>query len=261
MKFTHNRIAATLAAVLITTGAAWASEPHAVVNDTVIPASHAAAMMAEQLAQGAPDSPQLREAVREELIRREVLAQAAVAAGIDSREDVKAQMDLARQAVLIRAYVQDYMANNPITSADVEREFEEIKARMGGKEYLPRHVLVETEEQAKAVIARLRAGEAFEEVAKTSLDPGSRDRGGELGWSSPEMFVEPFAQAMVELEKGQFSQTPVQSDFGFHVIKMDDIRDLQAPPLAEVAPQLEQRLQQQRLEQHLVDLRNAATVR
>ncbi len=260
MKFTYNRIAATLIAAFVT-GAAWASEPYAVVNDKTIPASHAAVMMAEQQAQGAPDSPQLREAVREELIRREVLAQAAAKSGLDRRDDVVAQMDLARQAVLIRAYVQDFMRNNPVSSADVEGEYESIKARMGGKEYLPRHVLVETENQAKAIIARLRAGEAFEAVATESLDPGSRDRGGELGWSNPEMFVQPFAEAMVGLDKGQFTQTPVQTQFGYHVIQMQDVRDVQAPPLAEVAPQLEQRLQQQRLEQHLAELRSAANVR
>jgi peptidyl-prolyl cis-trans isomerase C len=260
MKFTYNRMAVTLIAAFVT-GSVWASEPYAVVNDKTIPASHAAVMMAEQQAQGAPDSPQLREAVREELIRREVLAQEAAKSGLDRREDVVAQMDLARQAVLIRAYVQDYVRSNPVSSSDIEREYESIKSRMGGKEYLPRHVLVETENQAKAIIARLRAGEAFEAVASESLDPGSRDRGGELGWSNPGMFVEPFAEAMVGLDSGQFTQTPVQTEFGFHVIQMQDVRDVEAPPLTEVAPQLEQRLQQQKLEQHLAQLRSAATVR
>lgn len=260
MKLNYSRVATTVFAAFLA-GAAWANEPYAVVNDKAIPAAHAAVMMAEQQAQGAPDSPQLREAVREELIRREVLSQAAAKTGLDRREDVLAQMDLARQAVLIRAYVQDFIANNPISSADLEREYESIKSRMGGKEYLPRHVLVETENQAKAIIARLRAGEAFEVLASESLDPGSRDRGGELGWSNPGMFVEPFAEAMITLEKGQFSQTPVQTQFGYHVIQMQDVRDVQAPPLAEVAPQLEQRLQQQKLEQHLAELRNTANVR
>lgn len=245
----------------LATTLAWAAEPYAVVNDKVIPASYGTVMLAEQQAQGAPDSPQLREAIREELIRREVLSQAAAQSGLDRRDDVLAQMELARQAVLIRAYVQDYVRNNPVSSEAVAREYETIKARMAGKEYLPRHVLVDTEDEAKAIIIRLRAGEAFEALAELSLDPGSRDRGGELGWSSPGMFVQPFAEAMVSLAKGEFSQTPVQTQFGYHVIQVQDVRDVAPPPLADVSAQLEQRLQQQQLEQHLAELIEAANVR
>ncbi len=260
MKFSYTHLATAIAAALITTGA-WAADPVAVVNNQPIPATYASTMMAEQLAQGAPDNAELREAIREELVRREVLAQAAVSAGVDKQPDVQAQIDLARQAVLIRAYLQNYVENNQISDADVEREYEAIKARVGGKEYLPRHVLVEDENQAKAIIARLRAGESFEVVATESLDPGSRDRGGQLGWSNPGMFVAPFAEAMVKLEKGAFTQTPVQSDFGWHVILLDDTRDMQAPPIEQVAPQLQQRLQQELVENHLAELMDKASVR
>lgn len=241
--------------------AASAADPIATVNGVEIPPDHATVMIDEQRAQGAEDGPQLRDAVREELIRREVLSQAATKGGLDQRAEIQAQMHLARQAILIRAYLQDYVRNNPISDAVLQTEYEQIKNRMGGKEYLPRHVLVETEDEAKAIIARLRAGEAFDEVAKESMDPGSRERGGELGWSNPGMFVQPFSEAMVALEKGEYSATPVKSDFGYHVIQLDDVRDVKVPPFEEVKPQLQQRLQQQTVEQHLLELRAKADVK
>lgn len=260
MKRFPSTLALTLIAGLFSC-AVFAADPVATVNGTDIPASRATVMMDEQLAQGAEDSPQLRDAVREELIRREVLAQAAAESGMDQRADVTAQIELARQAVVIRAYLQDFVKNNPVTDADLQREYEQIKERMGGKEYFPRHVLVETENEAKAIIARLRAGESFADVATESLDPGSKERGGELGWSNPGMFVPPFSEALVALEKGQYSSTPVQSDFGYHVIQLDDVRDVQAPPFEEVKPQLQQRMQQQKVEQHLMELRTKAEVK
>jgi peptidyl-prolyl cis-trans isomerase C len=131
---------------------------------------------------------------------------------------------------------------------------------MGDKEYKPRHVLVETENEAKAIIARLQNGTPFEEVAKESRDPGSRERGGDLGWSNPGMYVQPFSEAMVKLEKGKYTSTPVKSDFGYHVIQLDDVRDVQAPPFEEVKAQLEQRLQQQKVERHVLELREKAKV-
>ncbi|MGL1833802.1 foldase protein PrsA [Rhodocyclaceae bacterium SMB388] len=255
-----SKLTLTLIAGLLSCSV-FAADPVAVVNGTPIPANRATVMMDEQRTQGAEDSPQLRDAVREELIRREILSQAATKASIDKRSEVQAQMDLARQAVLIRAYLQDYVKNNPVSDAEIQRDYDQIKARMGGKEYLPRHVLVETENQAKAVIARLREGEAFEVVAKESIDPGSKDRGGELGWSNPGMFVQPFSEAMVALEKGQYTATPVKSDFGYHVIRLDDVRDVQPPPLDEVKPQLSQRIQQQNVERHLMELRSSAEVK
>lgn len=259
MKRFPSRLALGLIAGLFIHGAV-AAAPVATVNGKAIPAERADVMVNEQRAQGAPDNQQLRDAVREELIRREVLAQEAGKKGLDKKADVQAQMDLARQAVLLRAYVQDFMKSNPITEADLKKEYDGIKAQMGSKEYKPRHVLLETEEEAKAVIAKLRAGEKFEELAKQSKDPGSKDTGGDLGWSNPGMFVKPFSEAMVKLEKGQYSAVPVKSDFGYHVIQLDDVREMKAPEFATVKAQLEQRLQQQKIEQHIMDLRNKAKV-
>lgn len=260
MKLFPSRLTLALIAGLFACTAS-AADPVATVNGVAIPGEHADVMISEQRGQGAEDGPQLRDTVREELIRREVLSQEAAKSGLDQRPEVQAQMHLARQAILIRAYLQDYVRNNPVSDEELQKEYEQIKSRMSGKEYLPRHVLVETEDEAKAIIERLRAGEAFEEVAKESKDPGSRERGGELGWSNPGMFVKPFSDAMVALDKGEYSATPVKSDFGYHVIQLDDIRDMQPPAFEEVKPQLHQRMQQQKVERHLLELRGKADVK
>lgn len=259
MKLFPSRLAIALLAGFVT-HASFAADAVATVNGTAIPAARAEAMMSEQRAQGAPDSPQLRDAVREELVRREILGQAAVKKGLDKKADVLAQMDIARQAILIRAYLQDYVKSNPVTEADLKKEYDNIKSHMGDKEYKPRHVLLETEDQAKEVIAKLQSGAKIEDLAKDSRDPGSKDRGGDLGWSNPGMFVAPFSEAMVKLTKGKFTTTPVKSDFGYHVIYLEDVRDLKAPPYEEVKPQIQQRLQQQIVEKHILDLRAKAKV-
>lgn len=255
-----SRITVALASLFILHGV-HANEPVATVNDTPIPATRAEVMLDEQFAQGMEDSPQLREAVREELIRREILTQAAREAGTDQQADVQEQMELARQAILIRAYLQDYMAKNPVTAADVEREYQRMKDRMGEAEYRTSHILVETDTEAKAVIAALRAGEDFAELAdERSIDPGSSDKGGDLGWSRPGMFVESFASAMTELEKGEFNQTPIESEYGWHVIRLDDIRESPAPELELVESELRQRMEQRKVEAHLDALRADARI-
>lgn len=259
MKRFPSRLAIGLIAAFLAQGA-MAAAPYATVNGTAIPASRAEAMLNEQRAQGAQDSPQLNDAVREELVRREVLSQEATKKGLEKKSDVQAQMDLAKQAILIRAYLQDYVKTHPVTDADIRKEYDTIKSRMGEKEYKPRHILVETEDQAKAIIAKLQSGSKFEDLAKESRDPGSKDKGGELGWSNPGMFVQPFSDAMVKLEKGKFTTTPVKSDFGYHVILLEDVRDLKAPSFDEVKPQLQQRLQQQKVEAHILELREKAKV-
>jgi peptidyl-prolyl cis-trans isomerase C len=265
MKVIPNRLAMALIASLMTHAALAAGPapggPVATVNGTPIPASWADALITEQKAQGTPDSEQLRKAVTEELVRREVLAQEARKQGLDKQPTVAAQMDLARQAVLIRADLQAYVKANPVSDAEVKAEYDKIKANLGDKEYKPRHILVDKEEDAKAIISKLQSGQKFEELAKDSKDPGSKDKGGELGWSNPGMFVKPFSDAMVKLEKGKFTPQPVKTDFGYHVIMLDDTRAMKAPSFDEVKPQLTQRLQQQKVEQHIIDLRSKATIK
>lgn len=235
--------------------------PYAKVNGKVIPQARFEAMLNGQKAQGQKDEPALRDAIREELVRREILSQEAARIGLDKKPEVQAQMELARQSVLIGAYLNDYVKKNPISDEALQAEYDKIRAALGDKEYHTRHILFENEEDAKAAIARLDKGESFEDLAKAlSKDPGSKERGGDLGWANPASFVKPFSEAMVKLEKGQYTKTPVKSDFGWHVIRLEDTRELKGPSFEDVKPQLTRRMQQQLVEQHILDLRGKAKV-
>ena len=230
------------------------------VNGTVIPKDRGDALFTEQLAQGTPDSPELRNAIKEEVIRREILAGEARKKGLEKNPMLKAQMELAQQAVLIRAYMQDFVRTHPVSDADAQKEYDSIKAQLGSKEYKSRHILVEKEDDAKAIIAKLQKGETFDELAKQSKDPGSKDKGGDLGWSAPSAYVKPFSDALTKLEKAAFTAIPGKSDFGYHVIKLEDVRDLKVPSFEEAKPQISQRLQQKMVEEHILSLRKSAKV-
>jgi len=232
----------------------------ATVNGVAIPASRAEALLQAQLNQGQQDSEQLREAIRNDLINREMLSQAAKKKGLEKNAEVQSQFELARQGILVNAYLQDYVNSHPVSNEALKAEYDTIVKAMGDKEYKVRHILVDKEDDAKNIIAQLQKGAKFEELAKQSKDPGNKDRGGDLGWSAPSGYVKPFAEALVKLEKGKFSATPVKTDFGWHVIQLDDIRELKHPPLEEVKPQLMQRMQQQVVEKHITELRSKAKV-
>ncbi|WP_374337740.1 peptidylprolyl isomerase [Methyloversatilis sp.] len=233
----------------------------ATVNGKPIPQGRADVMIRNQVAQGQQDGDQLRGAVREELIRREVLTQAAAAKGLDKNAALMNQAELAKQAVLIQAYLQDFMRSHPISEETIKAEYEKIKTGLGNKEYKARHILVKTEDKAKEIIGKLQAGEKFEDLAKDSEDPGSKERGGDLGWSAPAQYVKPFSEALTKLEKGKFTPQPVRSDFGYHVIKLEDVRDLKLPSYDEAKPQIAQRLEQQAIAGHVNELRQKATIK
>lgn len=258
-----SRLAGLLVAGAIISAPALAAEKgkaFATVNGQPISQTVYNAFVAEQKAQGAPDSPELQNAVKEELVRREILAQEAKKKGMDKNPNIQGQIELAKQAVLIRAYLSDYVKANPISEAQLKAEYDVIKNNLGSTEYKSRHVLVEKEEEAKAIIAKLDKGEKFSELAKQSKDPGSKDKGGELGWSSPAAYVKPFGEALTKLKKGEYTKTPVQSDFGYHVIQLDDSRPANPPPFDQVKPQLQQRASQQQIETLVKELRSKAKV-
>ncbi len=218
-------------------------------------------MLKERLAQGAPDTPELRNAIREELNTRELLVREAKKANLDKNADVKNQMDLAGQTVLVRAYVADWLKKNPIPESELRKEYDAIKAQMGDKEYKVKHILVDKEDEAKDIIAQLQKGAKFDDLAKArSKDPGSKDRGGDLDWNAPGGFVKPFSDAMVATPKGKFTAQPVQTQFGYHVILVEDIRDAKVPPFDEVKPQLAQRAQAAYLDKYFKELRSKAGV-
>jgi len=213
-------------------------------------------MVKERVQQGQQDTPELRNAVREELNTRELLAREARKQGIDKTAEMKAQMDLAAQTILVRAYVQDWLSKNPVPEAELRKEYDNIKSQIGDKEYKVRHILVEKEDDAKEVISELQKGAKFDELAKArSKDPGSKDRGGDLDWNAPTNFVKPFGDAMKTTPKGKFTAQPVQTQFGWHVIEVDDVRDAKVPSYDEVKPQLQQRMQAQWLDKYFKDLR------
>ena len=213
-------------------------------------------LLKERMAQNQPDTPELRNSVREELNTRELLAREARTKGLDKNADVKTQMDLAGQTILVRAYVADWVSKNPVPEAELRAEYDKIKSQIGDKEFKVRHILVEKEDEAKEVIAELQKGAKFEDIAKArSKDPGSKDRGGDLDWNAPAGFVKPFGDAMAKTPKGKFTPQPVQTQFGWHVILVEDTRDAKVPAFEEVKPQLQQRLQAQHLDKYFKELR------
>ncbi len=235
--------------------------PIAKVNGVAVPRARFDFMMQQQHARGAPDSEQVRNAVREDLIDREVVSQEAAKNGLGKSPDVQTQMDMARQGVLVNAYVTDYFKKHPITEADIQKEYDQAKAQRGDKEYKARHILVETEDQAKGLIADLKKGAKFEDLAaKNSKDPGTKDRGGDLGWNAPGIFDKQFADAMVKLDKGKMTETPVHTKFGYHVIQLEDVRQANFPALPEVKSQVQQHLQQKKLQELVQGLRAKAKV-
>jgi peptidyl-prolyl cis-trans isomerase C len=243
------------------TYAASTDKPAALVNGKPVPQARMDSLMAAQLAQGQTDTPQLRGAVREELVRREVLAQEAEKKGFGKKPEVISQIALMRQGAVVNAYIQDFVRTHPVTDSMVKAEYDTLRKTLGEKEYKARHILVDGEDEAKAVIGKLKAGEKFDELAKAqSKDPGSKEQGGDLGWANQAAYVKQFSDAMVGLEKGKFTEAPVKSNYGWHIIQLEDVRDMKTPTMEEIKPQLTQRVQQQMVEKHIADLRAKAKV-
>src|SRR5688572_21371683 len=238
-----------------------ASGAKIVVNGVTIPQSRVDAMNKELNAQGQPDNAERQNAVREELVNREILAQAAQKRGLDKNPDIQAQMDMARQAVLVRALFENEVKTNPVSDADLARQYEQFKGSMGTNEYKVAHILVDKEEDAKQIIDQLNKGGDFAKIAKErSKDPGSKDTGGDLDWGPSARYVKPFSDAVTTQQKGKISAAPVKTDFGYHVIRVDDVRPLKVPEFSEVKEQLRQRADQQQIQRMVVDLRQKAKI-
>jgi peptidyl-prolyl cis-trans isomerase C len=233
----------------------------ATVNGVPVPKARMDYMMMQQQSRGAPDNDQTRAMVREELVNREVLQQEADRAGFAKTPDVQTQVAMARQEIIVGAYLRDWVRKHPVSDADVQKEYDRARSQAGEKEYKARHILVENEDQAKAIIADLKKGAKFDELAaKNSQDPGSKERGGDLDWNVPAAFDKNFSDAMVKLDKGKFTETPVHTRYGYHVIQLDDVRDARFPSLAEVKPRIQQQLMQAKIEGLVRDLRSKAKV-
>lgn len=237
------------------------NKPVAVVNGKEIPGAYAELMKREMMAQGQPDDAQLDTRVRESLINMEVLSRAAIDKGLDKTPEVAAAIDIQRKNTYAKVYLDDYIKKHPVTDAEIQAEYDKAKAAAKGDEYHASHILVKTEAEAKKLIADLGKKAKFADLAKKhSLDPGSAKNGGDLNWSNPNAFVKEFSDALLSLKKGEITNTPVKTQFGYHVIKLNDTRPVKIPPLAEVKGEVQKQLQQKRVRDAITAARAAAKV-
>ena len=249
------------AAVLGTMALPASAQNIAIVNGKAVPKERAEVLRQQVERSGRPVTPDVEGQIKEEVIAREIFMQEAQKRGLEGSADFKAQMELARQTILIRELFTDYQKNNPVTDAEIQAEYDKFVAANGGKEYKASHILVEKEADAKAIIASLKKGAKFEDLAKKqSKDPGSAAKGGDLDWANPASYVNEFTEALLKLAKGKTTETPVKSQFGWHVIRLVDVRQAELPKLEDVKPQVAQQLQQQKLVKFQEDLRAKAKV-
>jgi peptidyl-prolyl cis-trans isomerase C len=242
---------------------ASAKEPvAATVNGTPISERLVGMMLKQRSDMGRPASAEARKTFIDNLAMQVIVAQEAVKKGLDKAPEVADKLELSRQSMLIDAYVQDYIKNNPISDDMLKAEYEKIKAQATGTEYKARHILVENEAEAKDIIAKLKKNpKAFEALAKEkSKDRGSKANGGDLGWFDPRGMVPEFGKAVAQLAKGKFSEEPVKSQFGYHVILLEDTRPQQVQPLEQIKPALTQQVQQQNLKKLFDELKAKAKI-
>jgi len=253
--------ALAVAMLLGTLAPAALAQNIAIVNGKAVPKSRMDALSQQVARSGRPVTPEMEGELKKEVIAREIFMQEAQKMGLEATEDFKTQIELARQTLLIRELFMDFQKKNPVSDADIQAEYDRFVAANSGKEYKARHILVEKEADAKAIIASIKKGAKFEDIAKKqSKDPGSGAKGGDLDWANPSSYVSEFTEALVKLEKGKMTETPVKSQFGWHIIRLDDVRQAELPKLEEVKPQVAQQLQQQKLAKFQEDLRSKAKV-
>jgi len=252
---------AHLLVVLLVTAFPAMAQNLATVNGKAIPASKAEPFVKQALAQGQKDSPQLRAMIKDRLVGTEVMLQEAEKAGFSKNEDVKVQIEMARQQILIQSLMRAHVEKNPVSEADIKAAYDKWKTQNGDNEYHPFHILVEKEEDAKAIISKLKAGAKFDELAKQSKDTGSAGKGGDLDWVSQANVPPAFAAALATLKKGQFTETPVKTEVGFHVIKLDDVRPLKLPTIEEVKQQIGESLVQEKVQAYQQTLIKKAVIK
>lgn len=266
MKTSRTALAALLAASLSLAAPLVSAQNIAIVNGKAVPKARVDAMIDQIIKSpqqpGQPPmtrSPELEQKVKDEIVLREIYIQEAERLGLQRSADYKTQMEFARQSILIRALFTDAEKKLGTTDAEARAEYDRIKASNGDKEYRARHILVEKEEDAKALIVQIKGGAKFEDLAKkNSKDPGSAENGGDLDWANPGNYVPEFSAAMTKLQKGQVTDAPVKSQFGFHIIKLEDVRAVQFPAFEEVKEQIVQRQNQVKVAKFREDLKNKA---
>ena len=251
-----------LTATALLAAAPWSlAQNVAIVNGKAVPLTRVEALAQQVAASGRPVDDQVRAQLKEEVILREIFMQEAQKRGIGATDDYKNQMELARQTIMIRTLFAEYQKKNPVTDADIKAEYDKFVAANGGKEFRARHILVEKEDEDKAIIKSIKGGAKFQDIAKkSSKDPGSGANGGDLDWAAAASYVTEFSEAMVKLDKGQMTEEPVKSQFGWHIIRVDDVRQAQLPNLDDIKPQISQQMQQQKLTEFQRTLREKAKI-
>ena len=251
-----------LSAAALISAAPWAiAQNVAIVNGKAVPTARVDVLAQQMAAGGRPVDEAVRAQLKEEVILREIFMQEAQKRGIAASPEYKNQMELARQTILIRTLFADWQKKNPVTDAEIQAEYDKFASANAGKEFRARHILVEKEDEAKAIIAAIKGGANFADLAKQkSKDPGSGANGGDLDWANAASYVTEFSEAMVKLDKGQMTETPVKSQFGWHIIRVDDVRQAKLPALEEIKPQIAQQMQQQKMAEYQKTLREKAKV-
>lgn len=259
LKFSKFALLSALLAFTATVQAAD-DKPEALVNGVSIPKARVELRVKIAAQQNQPDSPELRKQILEELVSLEFLSQAAVKEGLDKQPETAQRLEITRQNVLADMLVQDYVKTHPVTDDQLKQEYEVFKNRVGKTEYKLSHILVDTEDEAKKIASSLKKGGSFAKLAKSkSKDPSAKENGGELGWTIPAKFVQPFAEAIPKLKKGQVSD-PVQTQFGWHIIKLENTRDLKVPSMEDMKPNIENSLHQQAVKKYIDELRSKAKI-
>jgi len=257
----QSRLAMTLIAGLVASTLFAADKPVAVVNGVAIPQAKMDVIL-KQVADRAPDTPDLRQKIRDSLITTEILSQEAIKQGLDKTPDVQIELEIQRQTALANTFVQNHLKANPVSDAAMKAEYDQLKAKQPAvKEYHARHILVKTEKEANDILAALKKGKKFEDLAKEkSEDTGSKVNGGDLSWQAPEGYVKEFSEAMVKLAKGEITKAPVKTQYGYHIIKLEDTRESKGPSFDEVKPQMAQQMQRVAVEKFINDLKAKAKV-
>jgi len=265
---TKNRLLLLSAAVLLTLSACNSEQKTAsgtaaaTVNGTTISKERVDLLVKQRVGMGEADSPEMRKSIIDQLSMQLIVSQEAVKKGMDKNAEVINQIDLTRQSILAKAFVQDFIKTHPVTEELIKAEFDKIKSQSANSEYKASHILVSSEAEAREIIAKLKKDpKAFAALAmEKSKDTGSKGKGGELGWFNPRGMVPEFGAAVAKLTKGKFSEEPVKTQFGYHVILLEDSRALPLPSFDQVKPQLTQQVQEQQLKKLIDDLKAHAKI-
>jgi peptidyl-prolyl cis-trans isomerase C len=242
-------------------GAKPAEKPVATVNDVQISPSLFEYYVKNTAGKAAGElGPEQRAQLLDNLVRGEIVAQQALKDGLDKNGDTASLLALSRLQILEQAGAENYLKDKKASDAEVQAEYDAQIAAMPKTQYHARHILVSTQAVAQQVIDELKKGAKFEDLAKKYSSDSSKDQGGDLGWFSPANMVKPFADAVATLKKGETTQAPVQSQYGWHVIQLLDTRETPVPPLAQVKDRVDQLVQNKKFRAYQDDLLKTAKV-